>query len=181
MLTVRRLPRARVAVSAALVSLESTAAHAAAHGAAGGEVPAAWWLAAFAALVYGAGHLVLRRRAGLRLVVPALLGVQVVGHAWLVALTPTSHADHGHAADGLLGLTPGMLAAHVAAALVAGAMWALRRRAVEVLVAWSDLGVVPAPRRPASPATRAPRVVRRLARLLTGPTRGPPRPCVAPA
>ncbi len=174
MLTVRRTPRTRVAVPATIGSLESVAALALAHIAAGGEVPGALWLTAFGGLVYAASVVVLRRKAGIRVVLPVLVGAQVLGHAWLVALSPGAHATHSHDAGGFLGLTPGMLAAHALAAAVTGVMWAVRRRAVVVLLAWSDLGRLPAPVRPAVPGrqTVAALVSRRF--LAIAPTRGPP-------
>lgn len=168
-----------MALPAALGSLESVAALALAHVAAGGEVPQPLWLAAFGALVYAASLPVLRGRAGIGVVLPALVVAQVIGHAWLVALVPAGHAGHGHEGGALLGLTPSMLAAHAAAALVTGVMWAVRRRVVEVLVHWSAPGLLPAP---ASLRDRTvPVVVRASSRLLDGvaPTRGPP--AVAPA
>lgn len=179
MLTVRRTPRSRVAVPAAIASLESVAALALAHMAAGGEVPGALWLTAFGALVYAASVVVLRRRAGIRLVLPALLGAQVLGHAWLVALTPGAHATHGHDAGGFLGLTSSMLVAHAVAAAVTGVMWAVRRRAVVVLLRWSDLGRLPAPtlRTPAVPASAPSFVSRRF--VAAAPTRGPPASALA--
>lgn len=157
-----------------LVALESVAALALAHLAAGGEGLDPWWLAAFGVLVYAASGVVLRGRAGIRVVLPALLAVQVLGHAWLVALSPGTHLGHGHATVGLLGLTPSMLAAHVVAAAVTGVMWALRRRAVDVLLRWADQGRPPLPaggsRRLA--ATAAP--VAHRWHVGTAPTRGPP-------
>ncbi|WP_408896293.1 hypothetical protein ACJ5H2_15400 [Nocardioides sp. R1-1] len=179
MLTARRAPRRRVAISAALGGAESVTALVLAHGAAGGEVPSAWWLAAFGLLVYAAGGLVLRHRASIRVVLPALLAAQVVGHGWLVALSPAGHPGHEHATSAFLGLTPGMVAAHLAAAAVTGLMWGLRRRAVEVLLRWTDPGVVPLPGpralRPSAPRpTRSGREHRALA-----PTRGPPASALA--
>ncbi len=174
MLSVRCAPRRRVALPATLGSLESVSALALAHVAAGGEVPQPLWLAAFGALVYAAGLPVLRRRAGIGLVLPALVVAQVLGHAWLVALAPAAHAGHGHDGGLLLGLTPSMLAAHAVAAVVTGVMWAVRRRVVEVLVHWSDPGLLPVP---AAPRGRVlPVVVRASGRLLeaVAPTRGPP-------
>lgn len=174
MLTVRRAPRSRVRLAATLGSLESVTALVLAHVAAGGDAPAAWWLAAFAVLVYGAGTVVLRERAGIRVVLPALLAAQVLGHAWLVTLAPDAHPGHEHAAAAFLGLTPAMLGAHLLAAAVTGAMWVLRRRAVEVLLRWTDAGVVPLPvvRRGATPAPRRCRSAREHRAL--APTRGPP-------
>lgn len=163
-----------MALPAALGSLESVAALALAHVAAGGEVPQPFWLAAFGALVYAASLPVLRRRAGIGLVLPALVVAQVLGHAWLVALAPAGHTGHSHDGGMLLGLTPSMLAAHAAAALVTGVMWAVRRRVVEVLVHWTDPGLLPVP---AAPRSRVlPVVVRASSRLLVSvtPTRGPP-------
>lgn len=173
-LTVRRTPRTRVRVPATLGSLESVAALALAHTAAGGEVPAGWWLVAFGVLVYAASGLVLRRRAGIRVVLPVLLAAQVLGHAWLVALSPMAHGGHAHAGGVLLGLTPSMLAAHAVAAAVTGAMWALRRRAVDVLLGWSDPGAVLLPEA-RTPRVRAGSTVPALLlHVATAPTRGPP-------
>ncbi|GAA4803650.1 hypothetical protein ACFQ0K_11920 [Nocardioides caeni] len=184
MLTVRRLPRSRVAIPALLSTLESVTALALAHAAAGGEVPSAAWLAAFGVLVYGASVAVLRHRASIRTVGPLLLVAQVLGHAWLVALSPGHHDAHlaatgaagvtGAMTGGLLGLSPAMLVAHVLAVVVAGGMWALRRRSVAIVVAWSDpvLARVPDRPRPTSRSTDGP--VRRARALATAPTRGPP-------
>lgn len=181
MLSIRCAPRRRVALPATLGSLESTLALALAHVAAGGEVPQPLWLAAFGALVYAAGRPVLRRRAGIGLVLPALVVAQVLGHAWLVALAPAGHAGHGHDGGMLLGLTPSMLAAHGAAALVTGVMWAVRRRVVEVLVHWSDPAPLPVPALAGGGVL--PVVVRASGRLLDGvaPTRGPPAGALATA
>ena len=147
-LTLRRTPRRRVGVAATLVSIESVVALALAHLAAGGALPSAWWLAAFGAPVYGASRLVLRRRASIRVVLPVLVAMQVLGHAWLVALATSGavhdgHAGHLHESGPFLGLSPAMLAGHLAAAAVTGAMWALRRRAVDVLLQWAEPARVP--------------------------------------
>ncbi|KRB77113.1 hypothetical protein ASE01_10200 [Nocardioides sp. Root190] len=174
MLTVRRTPRARVRVPATLGSLESVAALALAHLAAGGTAPAPWWLAVFGVLVYAASGFVLRRRAGIRTVLPVLVAAQVLGHAWLVALSPAAHGGHAHGEGIVLGLTPSMLVAHAVAAAVTGTMWALRRRAVDVLLGWSDPGALPLPQ------PRTTRVHGRNSRpalllhVVTAPTRGPP-------
>lgn len=177
-LTVRRAPRSSVALPATLGSIESVTALVLAHLAAGGDVPHPLWLTAFAVLSYAAGRPVLRRRAGIRVVLPLLVAAQVLGHAWLVALTPGAHAGHlGHAhggGSGVLGLTPGMVLAHAVAAVVIGVMWGLRRRAVDVLVGWSDLGLVAAPA-PARVRALARRAVPHLRAWVAGaPTRGPP-------
>lgn len=185
MLTVRRLPRSRAAIPALLGSLESTAALALAHVVAGGAAPSLASLVAFGALGYAGGLAVLRHRASIRLVLPVLLAVQVLGHAWLVALSPGHHAEHAEhavgAVDGavtssaeLLGLTPAMLGAHLLAAVVAGAMWALRRRAVEVVLHWADPLTVGAPSTPTCHPSFRPecRLLRGI--LASAPTRGPP-------
>ncbi len=187
MLVVSRVPRASARVPSALTAAETTTALAIAHTAAGGELPGPGWLLLVALTAYGASALVLGRKTPIRVALPALVGAQVLLHAWLVALTP-EHAGHagptGHTAhvghpgglaqgDGLLGLTWPMLAAHVAAGALAALAWALRRRAVEVLLAWAEgpRGVV-LPRRPAAPARTA--TAPRIPFLLAAPTRGPP-------
>ncbi|MBU2696322.1 hypothetical protein [Pimelobacter sp. 30-1] len=173
MLTVRRTPRRRVAVPALLGSLESVTALVLAHVAAGGEVPALWWLGLVALLVYGAGSLVLHQRASIRVMLPVLVAVQLLGHAWLVALSPGMHG-HEHAMAAFLGLTPAMLAAHLVAALVTGAMWSLRRRAVEVLLGWTDPGRLPVPRLRPQRVVRVVVVRARRGHRALAPTRGPP-------
>ena len=180
-LTVRRAPRSSVAVPATLGSIESVTALVLAHVAAGGEVPQPWWLGAFALLAYAAGRPVLRRRAGIRVVLPLLVAAQVLGHAWLVALPPGMHAGHAHDTGGVLGLTPAMLGAHAVAGVVTGVMWALRRRASDLLLAWSDLALAPLPERPrprVQPRRTAPRK-RSLVAIV--PVRGPPALAAAPA
>ncbi|UMG93159.1 YcnI family protein [Nocardioides sp. TF02-7] len=87
-------------------------------------------------MVYGASRLVLRRNVRIRVVLPALVGAQVLLHAWLVTLS--GHGTTHGAQDGPLGLGWPMLLAHLAAGAVAALAWALRRRAVDVLLAWLD-------------------------------------------
>lgn len=179
MLVLREVPRPGVRVSAGLAAVETTTALAIAHTAAGGVLPSAGWLLAIAATAYGAGLLVLSGRGSVRVVLPALIGLQVLLHAWLVALTAGSSAHpHGAAAATVLGLSWPMLLAHVSAGVVAAAAWVLRRRAVAVLLAWVDL---PAPAIPHRAAVRALEVRcavvgRDVAAL---PTRGPPARLVA--
>ncbi len=165
---------------ATLGSLESVTALVLAHTIAGGAVPSLWWLTAFAALVYAAGGLVLRGRARIRVVLPALVVAQLLGHAWLVTLAPEAHG-HGHAMPALLGLAPGMLAAHLVAAAATGTMWVLRRRAVEVLLRWTDPGVVPPPVGRRAPATASARPRTAQHERTLAPTRGPPGPHAATA
>lgn len=174
MLVLRKVPRGGSRLSAGLTAAETTTALAIAHTAAGGELPSGGWLLAVAATVYGAAGLVLRGRTPLRVAVPALVGVQVLLHAWLVALT-VEHAGHAahEAAGGVLGLSWSMLAAHVLAGAVTALALALRRRAVAVLLSWRVQPRLAVPLRTA-PVVEASRVL--VARLLAAvaPTRGPP-------
>lgn len=181
MLILREVPRSGVRLSAGLTAAETTAALALAHTAAGGTLPSAGWLVAIAATVYGASLLVLRGRLRVRVVLPALVGVQVLLHAWLVALTSgTGTHPHGPGSDALLGLTWPMLLGHVAAGLVAATAWVLRRRAVDVLLGWSDAPTPDIPHRERVAARHvAPMPQRHY--LSAGPTRGPPQALPAAA
>jgi len=173
-LILREVPRGGVRLSAGITAAETTTALAIAHTAAGGMLPSAGWLLAIAATAYGASLLVLRGRAPVRVMVPVLIGLQVLAHAWLVALTEGTGAHpHGSGADVLLGLTWPMLLAHVAAGLVAALAWVLRRRAVDVLVGWTDSPTPDIPHRARFTARRSrPSPVGRRVTVL--PTRGPP-------
>ena len=173
-LILREVPRSGVRVSAGLTAAETTAALAIAHTAAGGMLPSAGWLLVIAATAYGASLLVLRGRLPVRVMLPALVGSQVLLHAWLVALTSgTGMHPHGAGSDALLGLTWPMLLAHLGAGLVAAAAWLLRRRAVDVLLGWVDSAAPDIPHRGRAAARRADRPLQ--PRYLTArPTRGPP-------
>lgn len=180
-LILREVPRAGRRLSAGLTAAETTTALAIAHTAAGGVLPSGAWLLAIAATAYGASVLVLGERAPVRLMLPVLVGLQVLLHAWLVALTAGTGAHpHGAGADAVLGLTWPMLLAHVAAGLVAASAWVLRRRAVDVLVGWTDTSTPGVPHRaritvrPSRPAPPG----RSVAAL---PTRGPPQALPAAA
>ena len=112
---------------------------------------------------------------------PVLVALQVLLHAWLVALTEGTGAHpHGSGADALLGLSWPMLLAHVTAGLVAALAWVLRRRAVDVLLGWSSTPdrLSRTGRGPPSGAVRPTPAGRSVAAL---PTRGPPRPLPAVA
>ena len=173
MLILRQVPRSGVRLPAGLTAAETTAALAIAHTAAGGMLPSPGWLLAIAATAYGASLLVLRGRAPVRLMVPVLIGLQVLSHAWLVALTEgTGVHSHGSGAD-VLGLTWPMLLAHVAAGLVAAAAWVLRRRAVDVLLGWADPPSPDIPHRARFTARRS-RPTPAGRRVVVLPTRGPP-------
>lgn len=181
MLVLRTVPRGGSRVSAGLTAAETTTALAIAHTAAGGELPSGGWLLAVAATVYGAASLVLRGRSPLRVAVPALVGAQVLLHAWLVALTVehSGHAAHA-AAGGVLGLSWSMLGAHLLAGAVTALALVLRRRAVAVLLSWREQPRIAVPLWPAG-IVEAPGGL--VARLLAdvAPTRGPPAVAAAPA
>lgn len=176
-LIVRRVPRPGLRLSAALTAGETTTALAIAHTAAGGELPSATGLLLIASTVYGAATLVLRGKAPLRVVIPALVGAQIVLHAWLVALA-AEHAEHAaHAAQltagGVLGLSWPMLGAHLLAGAVTAVALVLRRRAVAVLLAWQAQPRLAVPLRPRHLAD-GPRTLATVVLLTGAPTRGPP-------
>ena len=175
MLILRRVPRSGVRLSTGLTAAETTDALALAHTAAGGVLPSAGWLVVITATVYGASLLVLRGRLPVRVMLPALVGAQVLLHAWLVTLASgTGVHSHAHGSDALLGLTWPMLLAHVAAGLVAATAWLLRRRAVDVLLGWSDAPTPDIPHR-GRVATRRTAPVLQRHDWAAPPTRGPPR------
>ena len=181
MLILREVPRSGVRLSAGFTAAETTAALGIAHTAAGGMLPSPGWLLAIAAMAYGASLLVLRGRASVRLMVPVLIGLQVLSHAWLVALAEgTGVHSHGSGADVLLGLTWPMLLAHVAAGLVAAVAWVLRRRAVDVLLGWADAPIPGIPHRARFTARRS-RPTPAGRRVVVLPTRGPPQALPAAA
>ena len=181
MLILREVPRSGVRLSAGLTAAETTAALAIAHIAAGGVLPSPGWLLAIAATAYGASLLVLRGKAPVRVMVPVLIGLQVLSHAWLVALTEGTGAHpHGPGGDALLGLTWPMLLAHVAAGLVAAVAWVLRRRAVDVLLGWAESPTPDIPHR-ARFTAHASRPTPAGRRVVVLPTRGPPRALPAAA
>jgi hypothetical protein len=183
MLTARVVPRPGLALRALLATVEIMLGTVAAHTAAGGALPSPVWVAAAAALVLGGGLVVLRGRAPMWLVVPALAGAQLLLHCWL-ALTPghdmAAHAGlhaGGHTAGSgaaHLELTAPMLLAHLGAALLTAAVWRVRRRAVQVLLAWSDLVrlLVPTRRAVGTPSPAGAVLLRAL--LSVAPRRGPP-------
>jgi hypothetical protein len=181
-LILREVPRAGVRLSAGVTAAETTAALGIAHTAAGGVLPSAGWLLAIAAIVYGASLLVLRGRAPVRVMVPVLVALQVLLHAWLVALTEGTGAhQHASGSEALLGLTWPMLLAHLAAGLVAALAWVLRRRAVDVLLDWVDSATPGIPHRTRITARRHPRPAPAGRSVVALPTRGPPRALPAAA
>lgn len=187
-LTVRVVPRPGALLRALPATAEIVLGTVAAHTWAGGGLPSAGWVAAMAALVLLASVVVLRGTVRAGAAVPALAAAQLLLHCWLVALAPAhqmsghampghgtaGHAMAGHAAAGPhLELTTPMLAAHAVAALLTAAVWCLRRRAVEVVLAWGRAVRVAVPSVPTlAPAVPA---LGRGHRVLTvAPHRGPP-------
>lgn len=179
-LTVRRVPRRAARLDAGVAAVETVVAAALAHVAAGGGTPDPVSLTILALLGYGAGLAVLARGWSIRVLAPLMVAAQLFLHAWWAGAAhahgPAVH--DGHAAlptDALVGLPDSaMLLAHAVAGGVAALSWALRRRAVDVLLRWSADHVVAVPARrvprPFARATRpAPAGVLRLA-----PARGPP-------
>ncbi len=169
-----------VAARSALASAEVTTTLVVAHAAAGGALPSAGWVAAMAAVVFGAGLLVLRGSVRSVVALPALLAAQVGLHLWLSALAPASHPGHAHAAVAGAEVAPDlhlgwpMLVAHLLGAVVTALAWHVRRRAVSTALAWGAAAVVPLTPvrpRPASAGTARP-VARHLISL--APRRGPP-------
>lgn len=168
-LSVRVLPRRGLTLRVALSTVEIMTLVVAAHTWAGGQLPATGWLVATALLVLPASALALRRRVPLRVMVPALVGAQLLLHCWMAVLTPAGHHHPGAHVD----LTWQMLLAHGAGGVVTALVWALRRRAVEVLSSWSDAGIVPVPVFLRSVARYAPVLPLRRP-LVVVPLRGPP-------
>jgi hypothetical protein len=168
-LSVQVLPRRGVLLRAALATVEIMTLLVAAHTWAGGKLPATGWMVATAALVLAAGTIVLRGRLPLRAMVPALVGAQLLLHCWMVVLGPTS----GHVHGPHLELTWQMVLAHVAGGLGAALIWELRRRAVEVVLTWAEIGLLPVPALRRSVTRRAPVLPLRRP-LVVVPLRGPP-------
>jgi hypothetical protein len=168
-LSLQVLPRRGALLRAALATVEIMTLLVAAHTWAGGELPSTGWMVAAAALVFGAGALVLRGRAPLWAMVPALVVVQFLLHSWMSVLGPTS----GHAHGPHLDITWQMVAAHVAGGLITAVVWELRRRAVEVVLTWSEVGLLPVPTLRRTVAPRAPVLPLRRP-LVVVPLRGPP-------
>ncbi|HET9422455.1 MAG TPA: hypothetical protein VFO49_15045 [Nocardioides sp.] len=169
MLSIQVLPRRGVLARAALATVEIMTLLVAAHTWAGGELPVAGWMVATAGLVLAASTMVLRGRLPLRAMVPALVGAQLLLHCWLVVLGPTSGHVHGPHLD----LTWQMVLAHVAGGLGTALIWELRRRAVEVVLTWAEVGLIPVPT-PRRTVTRQAPVLPLRRPLVVVPLRGPP-------
>ena len=168
-LSVQVLPRRGVILRAALATLEIMTLLVAAHTWAGGRLPATGWMVATAVLVFAAGTLVLRGRVPLRAMVPGLVVLQLLLHSWMAVLGPTS----GHVHGPHLELTWQMVLAHVVGGLATALVWELRRRAVEVVLTWSEIGVLPLPILRHTVVRQAPVLPLRRP-LVVVPLRGPP-------
>lgn len=129
-------PAPRAVPRSALATCEIMAAATAAHSWAGGALPSLPWLLGVTGLVFGATVLVIRDRAPLRWMLPALAAAQFPLHGLLAVMAPTGHA-HGHATGAAtLDLSWQMLAAHVASAVVTALVWHLRRRLADAILHW---------------------------------------------
>jgi hypothetical protein len=170
-LSLQVLPRRGVILRAALATVEIMTLLVAAHTWAGGTLPEPGWMAGAAALVFGGGLVVLRGRVSLRVMVPALVAAQLLLHCWMVVLAPAPAMEHAHGPH--LELTWQMVLAHVVGGLGTALVWELRRRAVEVVLNWTEPGLLPVPMLRRSFAPLAPVLPLRRP-LVVVPLRGPP-------
>lgn len=174
--------RAQVAQRSLLATVEITAAAALAHVLAGGSLPAAGFLFAFAGVVFGCCLATIGRFLRVGVVVGFVLVAQLGLHSALDA-APTAHHSASHqvaAPDGLLGslgLTPVMFWAHLITALVTAILLLLQERVVAAVVrCWRSVEIVPLDltvRRTVRASARWLRVTR-AALLRVSPRRGPP-------
>ena len=169
MLSIQVLPRRGVILRSAVATLEIMIVLIAAHTWAGGQLPGAGWMLGAAGLVFAAGTLVLRGRVPVRVMVPVLVLAQLLLHSWMAVLAPTAEHVHGTHLD----LSWQMVLAHVVGGAVTAVVWELRRRAVDVVLNWSDAGIVPVPTLLRSVARYAPVLPLRRP-LVVVPLRGPP-------
>lgn len=169
----------QVAQRSLLATLEITTAAALAHVLAGGHLPAAGFLFAFAGIVFACCLATIGRFLRIAVVVPFVLAAQIGLHSALDAAPAAHHGSvHAAAPEGVLGLTPAMFWAHLTTALVTAILLLLQERVVGAFVAYCrpvltvplDLG----PRRRVRVGT--PRFSLARAELLrVSPRRGPPR------
>jgi hypothetical protein len=103
-----------------------------AHWAAGGQLPPLPWLVGVAGLVAGATAWVLRRQARVVLMAPVLIVCQLGLHMLFASLGPAGHASHQ--AHQAVDLSPRMLAAHLACAVLTAVVWWVRRSVVELML-----------------------------------------------
>lgn len=158
-----------------LATLEIMASTTLAHTWAGGTLPAVPWLIGVTCMVFGASLLVIRGVAPLRWTVLGLGAAQLLLHSLLSVMTPAAGHTHMHGGGGsFLDLSWGMLAAHLASAIVTAVVWRLRRRFLEVILHGTlAINVVPVNRSTFRPVDSTPSISRR-GWLLVAPTRGPP-------
>lgn len=187
MLTVREVPRRGALLCSVLASVEIVLGTVAAHTWAGGALPSASWIMAIAVLVLVGGLVVDHGKIPLKVAVPALAGLQLLLHSWLVALAPThSMSGAGMSSTGMSGagmssahsshleLTTPMVLAHLAAAALTALVWSARRRAIDVLLTWCAQVRVPLLAPALAPAALV-RVAEHLRFLLGAASRrGPP-------
>jgi hypothetical protein len=172
--SLRVVPRPGTALRSALATLEIMTVLIGAHTWAGGQLPSTGWMAGAAVLVFAGGLVVLRGKLPLRLIVPALVAAQLLLHCWMVVLAPAAPMEHAHGAHVThLELTWQMVLAHVVGGVVTALVWELRRRAVEVVLTWAEVGVLPMPTLRRT-VTRSAPVLPLRRPLVVVPLRGPP-------
>ncbi|MET3961111.1 hypothetical protein ABIE44_001045 [Marmoricola sp. OAE513] len=132
-----------VAQRSLLATLEITVAASAAHAVAGGHLPGAGFLFAFAGIVFGCCLVSIGRVVRPGVVVPFVLVAQVGLHAALGAGPHQHGAPHGARVPapgsegffGVLHLTPVMFWAHLVTALVTAILLLLQERVLAAVVA----------------------------------------------
>lgn len=160
-----------------LATLEIMLGVTAAHSWAGGALPSVPWLVGLAALVFGAGLLLMRGAARLGSLVLGVGVAQFVLHATLSLMSPAT--GHVHTDTSLLAslhLSWPMLAAHAASALLTALVWRLRQRAVEAVLHAVRLRPLAPTRRVLTPECADPALVHTSTQpwLSSAPRRGPP-------
>lgn len=139
MTTVPR-PRLRAVPRAALATAEIMTGVTLAHTWAGGALPGLPWLVALTGVVFAASMPVVTGRASLPWMLAGVGTAQLLIHVVLVSMDPAQdHAGHAHhvgaAAAAPVDLSWQMIAAHAASALITAAVWRLRRRLADLLLA----------------------------------------------
>ena len=131
-LSLRVLPAQRVTIRSILAAAEILTGVVLAHVIAGGQLPAWPVLLVSGLAIAAAGRFVLLGKLRLRWAVPLLTATQFFLHSWWALMEATSAHHMGWH------LTAPMIAAHLAGAAVTAAVWAVRRRAVDVAVWWTE-------------------------------------------
>lgn len=185
--SVRRAPYA--AARSLLVTAEIMLGVTLAHTLAGGRLPSPVWVIGLASVVYAATWRLDRgsgasgrqaSRASVLRSLSVVTATQLVLHAALAGMAPTEHA-HGAGGWAALGLTWQMVAAHVASALLTLLVWRARRRALHVVLDWTDVRTaVLTPARPA-PAGAIESMESPRYWTTRAPRRGPPGLALQPA